>query len=573
MLKFNRNNSFNNKNSSSKVSDKSRGGSIIFGAIWTAFSSIFVCAGLYIAYSSFKESRWDEKDCKVEALEVKSNPSRDKAFEPIIKFSYLVGTKNYYGNEIQKGQKFIEDYSKVEELVHLHKTKGINKCYVNPADPAEAVLVKKGISVAFFGLGFALFGSFFVCIGLSLIFSSRKSKKSDGRKIKSPNKELAFMIPFFGVFAIVGTVAFVHFVNKALDARDIKSWEEAPARVIWSRVKSVRGDDSTTYKPEIFYKYKFKGKNFKSSTYEVFSSSSSGRSKKQLIVDQYKKGRKFDCFVDPKRPWRAVIKSDVGLSWLWMLFPLPFMAVGYGGIFCMLKTKKKGKRALRSNGRVAATISGDQPEPDLTTKEFSSGKARFYWIIGSIAIALFWNGIVSVFVKDLYKSWVSGDVDWFTTLFMIPFILIGLALILHIFYRILALFSASARVSITPGFIEFDKNVKINWEITKGKEKVQALRIYLIGEEYSRTGSQKNKSMSGYVFYEEELCNITETYNMEKGGVTVNLSSQQQNIMHTFEADINGNGIKWWIWIEGKVAFLPNLSDLHEVEVIAKRRT
>ena len=59
--------------------------------------------------------------------------------------------------------------------------------------------------------------------------------------------------------------------------------------------------------------------------------------------------------------------------------------------------------------------------------------SRIGMLIGITCMAVFWNGIVSVFVWQVIESWRSGHADWFLTLFMIPFVL---AIFIHSrFYR------------------------------------------------------------------------------------------------------------------------------------------
>ena len=47
----------------------------------------------------------------------------------------------------------------------------------------------------------------------------------------------------------------------------------------------------------------------------------------------------------------------------------------------------------------------------------------------SIVVALFWNGIVSIFLVQMISGWIEGKPDGCMTLFIIPFELVGLGLI------------------------------------------------------------------------------------------------------------------------------------------------
>lgn len=53
---------------------------------------------------------------------------------------------------------------------------------------------------------------------------------------------------------------------------------------------------------------------------------------------------------------------------------------------------------------------------------------------GSLGICLFWNGIVSVFVVKTITDWTGGGGNWFETLFLVPFVLIGLAILANLVF-------------------------------------------------------------------------------------------------------------------------------------------
>ena len=51
-------------------------------------------------------------------------------------------------------------------------------------------------------------------------------------------------------------------------------------------------------------------------------------------------------------------------------------------------------------------------------------------VLLGLFFTLFWNGIVSIFVYNVVKSYLDGRPEICLTIFLIPFVLIGLGLIL-----------------------------------------------------------------------------------------------------------------------------------------------
>ena len=78
--------------------------------------------------------------------------------------------------------------------------------------------------------------------------------------------------------------------------------------------------------------------------------------------------------------------------------------------------------------RVITGLVIDFPAGMVEIKTTSPFKA----LLGAIAIAAFWNGIVSVFVFQLF-----AEFHWFLALFLIPFVLIGLFIIGYAVMRFL----------------------------------------------------------------------------------------------------------------------------------------
>src|SRR5262249_39585317 len=153
-------------------------------------------------------------------------------------------------------------------------------------------------------------------------------------------------------------------------------------------------------------------------------------------------GEEYTCWYDPDNPHKAVLV--LGYSWLHYLFfllPLIFIAIGGLRIYFPLDPRNcfpqqrapsapggKSGGFLTHRGVEYPTV----PDRDLTESPGSTlryrvpiGVAPGIKLLGFLALALFWNGIVSIFVVLAVSDFLHGKPDWCMTIFVSVFVLIG----------------------------------------------------------------------------------------------------------------------------------------------------
>ena len=93
---------------------------------------------------------------------------------------------------------------------------------------------------------------------------------------------------------------------------------------------------------------------------------------------------------------------------------------------------EKPKRELVARKRKVSPLNNSwEIEQSFNRETVLSNKGSFAVgaFLGSLGICLFWNGIVSVFVVKIIMDWRGGNGNWFETLFLTPFVLIGLVIL------------------------------------------------------------------------------------------------------------------------------------------------
>lgn len=362
---------------------------------------------------------------------------------------------------------------------------------------------------------------------------------------------------FFAIFAAAGT-AFFYFLSLAplLGLFHARSWIEVPCRVLTSEVAESSGDDGSTYRVAITYSYDFGGRSYTGDRYDFSIGSSSGYRRKAEVVERYPPGIETTCFADPEKPERSVVNRSPGLFLLWGLFPLPFMAVGYGGLLWMLfsqglRRPRAGERTL--GAQAARRDAVPAPGPQALRPQHT----RTVKLVGTVVAALFWNGIVSVFLfAAVIPGFQRGEVNWFLTLFLVPFVLVGLGLIGAVFYTLLGLFNPVLHLELGDSHLTPGESCSAGWRFTGRADRIQELTIELEGRESATYRRGTDSVTDHHTFFSEKLFSTRHPATLARGSVTLRIP---ERTMPTFESA--NNKISWRLVFRGDI---PNWPDVNE---------
>ncbi len=550
---------------------------IVFGTGWTLFSSIFVCVGLWTTWKGVSQSAWDKVPCVIERFEIKADQKKDPVFETDLKFSYEWAGQSYTGTKLRpdaKGDNKFEKLSEVREKLLLEaqreKPEGLKtQCLVDPKHPENASLLPPS-GAGWFGLIFVAFGGGFMLIGISIIRFALKSRKQNALSDQVSQSSQAPFSPviFFGIFAIAGlgvTCGIV--IPGAMRYFSAKSWIETPATMIWSGLKSHSGGDDTSYSADLFYRYKFQGREYRSNGYDIISSSSGGRDKKQEIVTLHPPKSTLTCYVNPQKPWQAIVKRDLGSSVILAFIPLPFLGIGIGGILWSLKKRRAEKARLVDPISSSKATRSEPFIQDLPERIFSPGKSRWINLFAALFVCAFWNGIVSIFVGIAWSAWKKGNPETFLMIFLIPFVLIGTFFLLYAPYRLLMVFLARYELRLTPGTLKPGGTATLTWRRLGGFGQPKSIVLRLAGTESAINHGEENSSSSTSLFYDEILADLPLSSISANRPIAIKFP---ENAAPSFKG--KSNKLVWKLRMDITLPGFPKITDEYEIDIRPLRR-
>ena len=376
----------------------------------------------------------------------------------------------------------------------------------------------------------------------------------------------------FAVFALVGGVMLYPLGIKPI-ARTIaaESWAATPCQVLRAEVRSHDSDDGTTYSVYILYQYEFNGQTYKSDRYEFVGGSSSGYQGKARVVEQYQAAANPVCYVNPSNPSEAVLKRGFHAKLLLALFPLPFLLIGVGGLAAtwrgkIVTDKRTAKPWIAQRPASAsddlATLRVADGGREVLTPQFSA-KTKF---IGVTVVALFWNGIVSIFVFSMIGGFRHGDPSWFGLLFLLPFVAIGLGLIAGAVYQFLAIFNPRPTLELSSSVLPLGTAAELTWSFSGRTGRISELTVTLRGVEEARYRKGTSTYTDRNTFYEMELYKTSDPTEIAAGQIGFVLP---QDTMHSFEAE--NNKILWTLDVHGSIKHWPDVKESFKITVIAGR--
>ncbi|HEX3527825.1 MAG TPA: DUF3592 domain-containing protein [Thermoanaerobaculia bacterium] len=376
------------------------------------------------------------------------------------------------------------------------------------------------------------------------------------------------LVLFFAVFFLVGLAAF-YFVTlrPVMSYVAARSWQETTCTVLSSQVGTHSGSDSTTYSVDVVYTYVLDGRAYQSDRYGFLGGSSSGRTGKEEIVARYPPGARVSCWVDPAHPDQAVLSREPAAEWLIGLVPLAFLLIGAGGIVWSLRMSQRARAAATALPMAPAEAFGVQAPAVLGgaaggSLELKPAATPLGKLIALILVALFWNGIISVFVWQAAKGWRTGGPDGCLTLFLVPFVLIGLGLIFAAGRQFLILFNPRLHLTLTPGTLAAGESGYLQWSFSSGGGGVKRLTIVLEGREEARYRRGTNTYTDKAVFATLTLVDTRQELEIPSGGASFAVPADS---MPSFSAP--HNKIRWALKAHGDIPGWPDSDDEYEVLV------
>ena len=178
-------------------------------------------------------------------------------------------------------------------------------------------------------------------------------------------------------------------------------------------------------------------------------------------------------------------------------------------------------------------------------------------------VALLWNGIISMFVVDAVKGFMRGNPDWYLTVIMVPFVLIGLLFIVGVFHGFLGLFNPRVKLKLRPGSIQLGEGAEIQWEIFGKVERIWQFSIKLSGREEATYRRGTDTHTDKETFYEMELFSTSSTVQTQYGEIGFAIPS---DTMHTFKAD--NNKVIWSLEVHGDINRWPDVKEEFEINIV-----
>ncbi len=542
----------------------------------TLFFGVFLAAGLLFTGMLGREVlatvatwTWQTAPCTVVSSTVTQDGS---SFGVDISYRYQWEGVDHLGTTFTQGSYSTSDVSAAERAADRYAVGAEATCFVDPDDPAHSMIRRRSLWFAFT----LLLPLVFVAVGVGGIWGVWRRKPTTPAGDLQPLAPAATrksrvartaLLVLFGLFALAGGVAtYFMLIRPAVRVLVAQGWEATPCRVLSSEVRSHRSDDGTTYSVEILYQYELQGRSFRGNRYDFLGGSSGGYEGKARVVEAHPVGSTTVCYVNPDDPHDTVLERGFRAIYLVGLVPLLFFVIGAAGLTALKRGRFSGRTAKTAVPGAGAPASPAASPPSAPGPvELRPQASPLAKLAGMTFFALFWNGITGVFVFQLVGEWRSGAAPLGGTLFMVPFVLIGLATLSAVGYFFLGLFNPRPILRLPTGSPALGDRLDVEWELHGSVERIRTFRIALTGREEATYRRGTNTQTDRETFADITVFESNSPWEMRRGQTAVVIPS---DTMHTFTAP--NNKVVWAIAVHGDIARWPDIDEDFAVDVLPR---
>lgn len=415
-------------------------------------------------------------------------------------------------------------------------------------------------------------------------------KKRGGRRTGSSKLGSVGEALFFSVFLLFGIAALVVMLLTIVwpELRANRHYVETRCKVVSRSISEHRGEDSVTYRPDITVEFELLGKKFRTTTYDAARMYQGGRDHAEAALAKFQEGKEYPCWYDPTNPTQAVlVRGYSGWTYLFLLVPISFIAIGGGGLVYTLwhwGTSAERRAAIAQRAANMDLLNGpliereDYPYvPSDADWKSSAGTKLAYrlpiatapgWqLFATVLACLFWNGVTSVFVIIAIRSHVRGNPEWFLTVFLIPFVLVGAVLIYAAVRQVLiATGIGPTRLEISKHPLHAGEQCELYISQT-GRLSMNSLEVLLVCDERAtyRQGTDTRT----------EHCRVLKQSLYRVDNVEIDQAIPFEHLwtiaiplgaMHSFKS--THNEIRWKLVVQGDVSGWPNFEREYPVIVV-----
>ncbi len=544
---------------------------LFFGAFF-GLGSVFVVFIAREAWRGAEPYGWPERRCEITRSEV-VRESGEEPYVPVVAFHTTDGGRPARGQTIQRRPLSYDSHGEAAARLEAYPVQAVVPCRV--AASGEAVLEAGPVWLALW----ILLPLIFVAIGgIGLVATWWPERKDrQGRPLPEVLGDKAAHGPGRGmviagllVAAAGGLLTWFFGVVPLWQVQDARGWTPYACVVEHSSVVSQQSDDGTTYRVDILYSWNRGRGEERSSRYSFWSGASSGYAGKAEIVRRYPEGEEVDCWVHPERRDEGVLEPGFTTHALFALVPL---AVFLGGIALAVAGRRKlaGRDRMRSRARLGqAPFPADDPVYD-TLPAFERGgpvrlaaqSSRWGRVAGITFAALFWNGIVSVFVFHAHESFERGRPEWFLVVFLVPFVLVGVALVVGIFHALLGLRNARPVVTASTRAPTLGERLEVQWHFEGRTDAIAKMRLELVGREEATYRVGTDSRTARETFHEEVVVELRGAACGAGGHASIAIPDDG---MHSFQS--RHNKVIWELVLVGEIARWPDVKETYPLVVL-----
>ena len=526
-----------------------KGFATIFFGLFFLMGALFTIFLLAETWKQFEPWLWPATHCTILSSGVNDTGNDEEPYRPMVRYRYEIDGRIYESDRFFRSGGDSASFDRARDRAARYLPGDATSCWVSPKDPNLAVL---GRSIPWIGL-VVFFPLIFVAIGGGGLWATwigfRSAREAGVESISqkaSTGRGHKVMVGFGLIFAAVGAAVFVPMtLVPSIRLAESMTWEAIPCTIVGSSIRSWSTDDGTSYRADVHYTYRAGGREWRSNRLDFFSFLSSGRNDARAIRDRHPAGSSTTCWVDPGDPSRSVLERQFRFKHLLGLIPLIF-------VFAGAALANHGRKLMRK-GRFTGDLATEEADDgSLLLKPALSPVGK---VLGTLFFALFWNGIVSIFVWQAWKEWERGDPSWFHTIFLIPFVLVGLASFGFVGHFLLALANPRPRFTLTPGRPRLGSALHLEWRFTGRAGRISHLRVFLEGREEATYQRGTDTVTEKEIFATYDLVNTGNDWEIPNGAAELTIPSET---MHSFEAD--ANKILWELKVEGEIARWPDVS-------------